>query len=350
MQQQSISWIGGEPLQLAPSPRSEIASEATARLYHFHPRDGAPAAPSLPLLIVPSLINRWYIVDLRPGASLVEGLTAAGIDTYCIDWGNAEDEDRYTSWDQIIERLGHMVRRVARDAGVRKIGILGYCMGATLSGVYAALEPERVAALVNLAGPIDFSEGGRLSEMVDRRWFDADAIADAGNVVPRQMQSGFTALRPTLDLAKWVRLADVGHDPAARVAFRALESWAGDNVAFPGEAYRTYIGELYQDNRLVAGTHRVRGRVADLKQIRCPVLTIVAERDNICPPAAATALNRACGSQDTEVLQVPGGHVGAVVGSRAKREMYPKLAAWLRQRLSPVRSGPVAVPADGDPS
>lgn len=340
--QDTFSLLGAEPLALAPSPRSEVAREATSRLYHFHPREGAPAAPPLPLLIVPSLINRWYIVDLRAGASLVEGLVEAGIDTYCLDWGVAEDEDRYTSWDDLVARLRHMVRRVQRDTGADKVAILGYCMGATVAGIYTALYPASVAAFVNLAGPFDFAKGGRLTEMVDPRWFDADAIAEAGNVTPRQMQSGFSSLRPTLDIAKWIRVAERAHEPATMRAFRALEAWAGDNVPFPGEAYRTYIGELYQENRLVGGSHRVRGRVADLGNIRCPVLSIVAERDNICPPAAATALNDACGSTDTEVLAVPGGHVGAVVGSRASRQMFPALAAWLRPRLAPSRPRPSA--------
>jgi len=322
-----------EPPPLAPSPRSEIAVEGTSKLYHFHLPEGAPEAPSLPLLIVPSLINRWYVVDLRDGASLVQGLTSAGIDTYCLDWGVPEDEDRHTSWDEVIDRLRRTVRRVQRDAGVPKVGILGYCMGSTVAGIYTALYPENVAAFVNLAGPFDFSKGGFLAELVDARWFDADAIADAGSVSAAQMQSGFSALRPTLDLAKWVRFADRAHDPHARVAFRTLEAWANDNIPFPGEAYRTYIRELYQENRLLEGTHRVRGRVAHLGNINCPVLSIVAERDAICPPDAATALNRACGSSDTLVLSVPGGHVGAVIGSRASRELYPATAKWLRERL-----------------
>jgi len=322
------------PRELAPTPRSEIAVDGTSRLYHFHRPEDAPEAPHLPLLIVPSLINRWYVVDLRDGASLVQGLTNAGIDTYCLDWGVPEDEDRYTSWAEVIDRLRRTVRRVKRAAGVPRVGLLGYCMGSTVAGIYAALYPETVAAFVNLAGPFDFSKGGFLAELVDPRWFDADAIADAGSVSAQQMQSGFGALRPTMDMAKWVRFADQAHSKKARLAFRTLEAWANDNVPFPGEAYRTYIKELYQENRLLEGTHRVHGRVADLRNIRCPVLSIVAERDAICPPDAATAINRACGSSDTLVLSVPGGHVGAVIGSRASRELYPKTAEWLRERLN----------------
>jgi polyhydroxyalkanoate synthase subunit PhaC len=321
-----------------PVQRREVvvmATEGTSKLYHFSrpadPERHIDVAPHpVPLLLIPSLINRWYVLDLRPGASFAAALVDAGIDTWCLDWGIPEDEDRYLTWEDIQARLGRAVRRVRRFTGADKVGILGYCMGATVSGIWTARHPDQVAAFINLAGPFDFAAGGMLAEMVHPQHFDAGAVADAGNVNPVQMQSGFSALRPTLDLAKWVGFIDRAHDPAARTAFRALETWASDNIPFPGEAYRTYIQELYQANGLVNRTHRVRGKTVDLAAIRCPVLSITAQRDNICPPDAATALNRMVSSRETKVLTVPGGHVGAVIGSRAARELYPATAQWYR--------------------
>ena len=338
---------GGRGFELAPSPRSVVHREGTAVLYRFH---GGAAAGGRPLLLVPSLINRWYVLDLRAGASVVEALVGAGIDVYAIDWGVPADEDRYTSWDDVVGRLRRMVRRVQRHSGSRELGLLGYCMGGTLAAIHTALHPDEIAALVNLLGPIDFSRAGLLRELVDPAHFDAGAIADAGNVPATQMQSGFVALRPTADIAKRVGAIDrrrQGHDLDG---FYALEAWAADNVPFPGEAYRTYIGELYQQNRLVAGEHRALGRRVDLAAIRCPVLTIVAERDTICPPAAATALGDLVSSSDTSVLAVAGGHVGAVVGSRAARDLYPALTDWLRRRLGAPRSVPDAATAAPSPT
>jgi polyhydroxyalkanoate synthase len=316
---------------LAPTPRDVIAREGTASLYRFvgsGPRRGRP------VLLVPSLINQWYVLDLRRGASLVAALVDAGLDVYCLDWGAPEDEDRYRTWDDTLARLDRMVRRALRAAGARELALVGYCMGGTLATIYAALEPTRVCGLVDLAGPIDFARGGMLRTMVDRRWFDADAIADAGNVAPDQMQAGFVALRPTLELAKWVSMPELATDPAAHDAVRALDAWASDNIAFPAAAYRTYIGELYQDNRLVAGTHRALGRAVRLDAVRCPTAVVVADRDAICPSAAATALLDHVATTDTTTLRVPGGHVGAVVGSRAARELYPALTRWLDARVA----------------
>jgi polyhydroxyalkanoate synthase len=172
-----------------------------------------------------------------------------------------------------------------------------------------------------------------LGHMVDPRWFDVEAITDAGNLAASQMQSGFSAMRPTLQLAKLVGQYDRMHVPGARQSLDAIERWGSDNIPFPAAAYRTYIAELYQQNLLARGEHRVRGRVARLSDITCPVMAITAERDAICPPPAALALLSLCGSDDTRALSVPGGHVGAVVGGRASRELYPAVAQWLRERL-----------------
>lgn len=332
----SMSLLGAPaaaPLALMPTPRVTVRQDGTASLYRFDRPAGAPAGPKRPVLVVPSMINRWYVLDLRAGASLIGALSAAGHDVWCLDWGTARDEDRYLTWADVMARLARMARTVRRETGADSLGLVGYCMGATLSAIHTALDPKSVSALVNLAGPIDFSSSGLLGHLVDRRWFDVEAIADAGNVSPSQMQSGFTALRPTLNFSKLVGLLDRGADARAVESFRALEAWGSDNVPFPAAAYRTYISELYQENALVKGNHRVMGRRVSLSAIRCPVMVIGSERDTICPLPAARALIDNCGSSDTTVLSVPGGHVGAVVGSRASRELYPAMAQWLTKRL-----------------
>ncbi|MFO0606146.1 MAG: alpha/beta fold hydrolase [Polyangiales bacterium] len=320
--------------ELAPTPRDTVFRDGGASLYRFRQPAGAPEKTALPLLVVPSMINRWYVLDLRKGSSFCEALVGGGVDTFLLDWGVPRDEDRHLTWEEVIDRLARMVRRVQRITGAPKVGILGYCMGATLSAVYSALHPGSVAALANLAGPIDFHKGGILAHLVRPEWFDADAVADAGNVSPKQMQSGFQAMRPTLDLSKMINLLDraKGGKPVLD-GFYAMETWGSDNIPFPAAAYRTYITELYQKNLLVKGEHRVRGRRVDLKAITAPILIIGADRDTICPLPAAKALIEDTDSQDTQVLQIPGGHVGAVVGSRASKELYPATTAWFRQRL-----------------
>lgn len=329
-------------MKIAPTPKDEIFSEGTARLYRFRrPSDDVSEVPATryPLLVVPSLINRWYILDLLSGMSVVEACSQQ-LDTYLLDWGVPNDEDRYLTWNHVLKRLARAVRRVKRATGSPKVSILGYCMGGTLSSIYTALHPDQVSALVNLAGPIDFSKGGRLQNMTDPRWFDVDAIVATGNLAAPQMQSGFTMLRPLLSISKWVNYPDIAFDPAKKEHFEAMEQWASDNTPFPAAAYRTYIHDLYQNNALVNGSHRALGRAVDLAEITCPVLSIVASKDGICPAPAATALNDAVSSKRTDVLEIRGGHVGAVVGPRASTTLYPGLVDWL---MTNTARAPVAL-------
>ncbi len=327
-------------VELVPTPKDTILKEGTARLYRFRRPSDRPATDRAPLLVIPSLINRWYILDLRKGYSFIEALSE-DFDTYLLDWGIPEDEDRYLTWDRVLKKIGRAVRKVQRETGHKQIAMMGYCMGATLSGIYAALHPHQFTAFINLAGPFDFTEGGLLRHLVDERWFDPEAITDAGNVGPQQMQSGFQALRPTLNVAKWVNYAYRAHDPAARDSFKALDTWSSDNTPFPAAAYKTYITDLYQNNRLVKGEHYALGKRVELKSITCPVLSIVASRDNICPPSAACGLNDNVSSKDKEVLSVRGGHVGAVVGSKAATDLYPKVVQWLKEYNKTIPSAPL---------
>lgn len=321
-------------MPIEPTPKDTVFEDGPARLYRFRPVSENPGPT---VLLVPSMINRWYVLDLHEGASLAAACVEAGLDTYCLDWGIPRDEDRYLTWSLVLERLGRMVRRVCRLSGQDQIGMLGYCMGGTLCGIWTALNPEPVKTLINLAGPFDFSHAGLLGGMTDERWFDAEAIAEAGNVSSSQMQSGFISMRPTSQIGKWVSYLSKVENPEFRHAFKALDTWAQDNIPFPGAAYVTYIQDLYQQNRLVQGQHYVKGRRVDLGDITCPVLTIGASRDHICPAAAAQGLNDTVGSEVKEMVVVRGGHVGAVVGSRAQTQLYPVITDWFQTHANPVK-------------
>jgi polyhydroxyalkanoate synthase len=342
----------------APTPRDTLYRDGRGSVFRFRSRSAAGgqersgqgesqerAATHVPVLLVPSMLHQWYVLDLCEGGSVAAALSnGTPWETYCFDWGVPEDEDRYVEWDDIVARLERAVRFVQRSTGSKKVALVGYSMGATLAAIYAALRPDTLAALVNIAGPIDFSDSGRLGAMVDPRWFDAEAIASAGNISALQMQSGFLALRPNHALSRWVRSIDEMHDTEAQAATAALEAWASDTIPFPAAAYVTYIQELYQQNRLVRGEHFVAGERIDLSRIECPHLSVVADRDGVCPAASTTALGKFTSSTVKDVLVVPGGHVGAVTGADAATELYPRLVEWLTKHATRQTAFPRLAP------
>jgi len=100
------------PPAVGTTPHTVVWTENKWRLLRF-----SPPTPRFktPVLLVPSLINRWYVLDLGPSRSLIEWLVAQGHDVFCIDWGTPGAEDRYLTWDDIAGRyLGRAVRIAAR--------------------------------------------------------------------------------------------------------------------------------------------------------------------------------------------------------------------------------------------
>ena len=324
VQQQAV--VGATPAQV-------VHHENKWRLLRYEPR-AAGLAYRTPLLLVPSLINRHYVLDLMPGKSFVEYLVGMGHDVFVIDWGTPGDEDRHLTFDDIVDGyLGRAVRVAARLGGAARVHVLGYCLGGTHAIIHAAARPARIASLCVLAAPVKFGDEGLLAAWTRSRRFDLDALVKAlGNVPWQLLQSAFHLLRPTLSLAKAVHLLDKAWDDTYLDGFFALETWGNDNVALPGQAYRTLVGSLYRDDALAVGTLRLSGRPVALSAITCPTLAVTFEHDNIVPWPSAAALIDAVGAADKERIHLPGGHVGAVVSRAASKTLWPRLQAWWAAR------------------
>jgi polyhydroxyalkanoate synthase len=108
-------------MRAQPTPYDTVFKDGTAELLHFRAKAGAERSAAQPLLLVPSIINRWYVLDLFEGSSVVEALVEAGIDTYCLEWGVAQYEDRFFEWDDFLARLERVVRATKRHSGSRQL-------------------------------------------------------------------------------------------------------------------------------------------------------------------------------------------------------------------------------------
>jgi polyhydroxyalkanoate synthase subunit PhaC len=329
------------------TPSDVVHRENKWSLLRYRPR-AAGVRFATPVLLLPSLINRHYVLDLLPGKSFAEFLVAQGHDVYIIDWGTPADEDRYLTFDDITDGyIGRAVRLAAKASPRGATHLLGYCLGGTLAAIHAAARPERVASLTALAAPVRFDDDGLLSVWTRTPAFDVGALVDAlGNVPWQLMQSAFHLLRPTLSLSKAVGLLDRAWTDESLNGFLALETWGSDNVSFPGECYRRYVEELYRKDALALGTFTLSGRPARLSDIRCPTLAVTFEHDNIVPWKSAAELIDRVGATDKERIHLAGGHVGAVVSQKASKTLWPQLSAWWAARdgrPSPPLDGPLSL-------
>lgn len=287
----------------------------------------------VPLLLVPALINRHYILDLSEDNSLVKSLSEAGYEVYLVDWGTPTAEDRWQTFSEVITGpMRRIVRKVTRLAG-RKPVLFGYCLGGILSNIYSACYPESVAGLIAMTAPVDFSKAGYMALWTRKEHLDPYGLVNAiGNVPPELIQNGFVSLKPAQSLKKW-RSAWEKQDSASFLdAFFTLENWVNDNVPFPGGTWQEYIHWLYQDNRLLHNTLWIDNFHASLDNIQCPVLTVVAENDHIVPPDSALPLHTMAGSADKQVLSLPGGHVGIIASGKLFPKLVTGITEWLDER------------------
>lgn len=316
------------------TPADVVLRDNKWRLLRYRSSTGAPAKYATPVLLVPSLINRHYVLDLLPGKSFAEFMVEQGHDVYIIDWGTPEDEDRYVTFDDVCDLyVGRALRAATRISGADQAHLLGYCLGGTLTAIHTCVRPERVRSLTLLAAPVAFDDEGLLAKWTQTPSFDVAALARGlGNVPWQLMQSAFHMLRPTLTAQKAVTFIDLAWNDEFVDGFLAIEAWGNDNVSFPGACYERYVEELYRKNALVEGTFALSGEPALLENIRCPTLAMTFEHDTIVPWKSASRVIDEISSTDKHHVHVPGGHVGAVVSKKAASALWPAISDFWAKR------------------
>ncbi len=314
------------------SAKEAIYSEDKMVLYRFTSEH--KVTEKVPLLIVYALVNRPYMVDLQDDRSIVKSLLAAGHDVYLIDWGYPDPSDRYLGLDDYINGyIRRCVNVLRKRCAVPAINLLGICQGGAFSICYASLYPETVHNLITMVTPVDFqTPDNMLSHWIQE--MDVDAFVDTlGNVPAELMNWCYLTLKPfRLLQQKYVGLTDILDNPAELENFLRMEKWIFDSPDQAGEAFRQFIKDFYQGNKLLKGGLHIGGKKIDPKRITMPVLNIFAEQDHLVPPNASRALKGIIGSRDYTELSFKGGHIGIYVSGRAQREVPPAISAWMKQR------------------
>jgi polyhydroxyalkanoate synthase len=323
---------------VAQTPRELLWTLNKAKLYRYTPVRPPDQRHRVPLLLVFALMNRPYILDLRPRNSFVEYMVHHGYDVYLIDWGAPGPEDKELKLeDYVLEYLPRAIRKLKAVAGAEAFSLLGWCIGAILTTCYAALRPEQgLRNLILLTAPLDFSNQavGGFVGWVNHQYFDADKlIASYGNMPGELLDYGAKALKPVENyINNYVRLWENLDNPTLVESWHAMHTWVNDLIPMAGATYRQLITELYRENRLFQGRLRLRGERVELSRIRANVLNVIAESDHITPPCQSETVLPKFGSQDKQVLKLPGGHIGLMAGSSAIKGTWPHIEAWLAAR------------------
>jgi polyhydroxyalkanoate synthase len=205
-----------------------------------------------------------------------------------------------------------------------------------MSAMYASLFPEQLKNLVLLTTPVSFprEEIGLYKIFTDSKYLSPGLLADAfGNIPGEMIDTGNRMLKPVTNyVGTYVSMWERIFDEKPMETWLAMNKWVNDGPPFPGAAFRQWITDFYQHNKLVKGEIYLRGRRVDLSNIKVPLLNIAGKKDHICTLPQAEATMDLVSSEDKEFFVLDAGHVGLMTGRGAKKGLWPKLSGWLAER------------------
>lgn len=324
---------------VALTPGKVVYRNALIELLQYEP--ATPKVGKEPVLVVPSWIMKFYILDLTPQDSLVQYLVSQGHTVFMISWRNPGSDDRGLGMDDYVE-LGVLdalraVQELCPGAGIHAAG---YCLGGTLLAIAAALLSARgkhpLRTLTLLAAQVDFEEPGQLGLFMDESQiaFLEDLMAEHGYLDGPQMAGAFQLIN-SRDLV-WSKLV---HEylMGAQTPMTAMRAWNADATRLPARMHSEYLRQLYLHNALAEGDYRVRGESVNLHALRVPMFVVATERDHVSPWRSVYRILRLAHA-NTEFVLASGGHNVGIVSPVDAAAAHPE--ASYRHAGGPAAEAP----------
>jgi polyhydroxyalkanoate synthase len=354
-------------VDLAVTPGSVILRTPVFELIQYRP--ATPAVRHVPLLIVPPVINKFYVMDLAPDRSMVEYLVGQGLQVFMISWRNPDA--RHAQWD--LDTYGQAVLdamdAARRITGSEQTALAGACSGGIIAAMVAAHlahagQQDRIAALTLMVTVLDQAHAGLASAVIDER---TARVAEAASRVRgyldgRSLAEVFAWLRPNdLIWNYWVNNYLLGHKPAP---FDIL-FWNADTTRMTAGLHRDFL-ELGAANALVSpGAATMLGSPVDLAAVDRDSYIVAGITDHICPWQSCYRSTQLLSGRPRFLLSTSG-HVAAMVNppghDKARYQMakecpedpddwlrraetchgswWPDCADWLAERCGEEKAAP----------
>ncbi len=325
--------------QTAASPERRVAALAGLKAYQEAPRVTARRlAPARfrkgkarlrdygatrndgdrPVVFIPSLINPPFVLDLAPQNSLLRWCSEQGLHPWLLDWGTPSPADRDFDITAHIERV--LLPLIARLDEPPLL--VGYCLGGTIA--LGAAAAAKVAGVALIAAPWRFAGFGDGRADIAELWVAAKPACEAMGLVPMEvLQSGFWRLAPDRTIAKYEAFGQQPPDSDAARSFVALEDWANAGAPLTYAVGRQLFEDFIARDLSGTGGWQVGGVAVDPHALACPTVEFVSLTDRIVPKESAADL--------ADRHDLGAGHVGMIVGSRARAQLWEPLAEWLRR-------------------
>ena len=344
---------------IAVTPGAVVVRTELLELIQYRPQTAQ--VHDVPLLVVPPTINKYYVLDLAPGRSLLEHLVQNGQQVFVISWRNPDA--RHAEWglDTYVQALLDTFDAVLRICATDRASIFGFCSGGIIASLAAAYlastgDQSRLAALGLGVTVLDFGDAGVAGALVDRRLAEAAKAKSRrrGYLDGRALAEVFAWLRPD-DLVwnYWVNNYLLGRKPPA---FDIL-FWNADTTRMSATLHADFV-DVAMDNRLVrSAATTVRGVPIDLSEVGADTYVVAGIADHLTPWQSCYRSTQLLGGTSRFILSTSG-HIAALVnppgnpkatyqindenpadadtwlkGAETQQgSWWPDLVAWLRDR------------------
>jgi len=322
------------PYRRPPCSAPLIWQSGAAKLFDYTAPETPANAPAV--MVLPSLVNRAYVLDLMPGCSAMARLAGAGLRPFMLDWGAPGPAEAAFDIDDYIN-LGR-----AALAQTGPATVLGYCMGGTLAAGLAARYPGQINGLVTLGAPWDFAAGGGMRAQLRLAFGQHNGVAaetaltalaaSYGHIPADVFQSLFAILNPLAFARKFRKFATLPDESKAGALFVAVEDWLADGIAMAAPAARTLLLDWHLHNTPAAGAWHINAKPVQAANIRCPTLVVAGQHDSIAPAEGALALAKAV--PDAQHRLAPTGHVGLITSDRVAPPIWRDIGQFIRDANS----------------
>jgi polyhydroxyalkanoate synthase subunit PhaC len=359
---------------LAVTPGSVILRTPVFELIQYRP--ATTTVRQVPLVIVPPVINKFYVMDLAPGRSMVEYLVGRGLQVFMISWRNPDARDAKWDLNTYGQAILDAMDAAGRITGSERTVLAGACSGGIIAAMVAAHlahvgQQDRIAAATLLVTVLDQAHAGLASAVIDERTARvAEAASRArGYLDGRSLAEVFAWLRPNdLIWNYWVNNYLLGRKPPP---FDIL-FWNADTTRMTAGLHRDFL-QLGAANALVSpGGATMLGSPVDLAAVDRDTYLVAGITDHICPWQSCYRSTQLLSGRQRFVLSTSG-HVAAMVNppgnAKASYQIgkespedpqewlrraetchgswWPDYAGWLAERCGEEKAAPAELGGGG---
>jgi polyhydroxyalkanoate synthase subunit PhaC len=300
---------------IAATPGSVVLRTEQFELIQYAPQ--TDKVYRVPLLMVPPVINKFYVLDLAPGRSMIEYFVRQGLQVFAISWRNPTAEQRNWGFDTYGQAILNALEAVEKITETDRTHLQASCSGGILAAMTAAHlnaigEGHRLAGLTLMVTVLDESKAGFPAAAMDEQVANIAIASSArkGYLDGRSLAEVFAWLRPTdLVWRYWVNNYIEGKSPAA---FDVL-FWNADTTRMAAALHRDMITMGLHNSLVTPGAVSMLGTPVDLNQLTTDAYVVAGIADHISPWQACYRSARLLGVKNVRFVLSSSGHIASLV-------------------------------------